>query len=321
MLTGHRKSGTTLLHSLFDGHSDVNVYPVDLSLLYAYYPRWTSRNYTTNQKKERIRLVITKSTSRIHGKKLSSGCISFDPDILSKLLLNQYCIEELTTPAHLIKAFSESYCLYAGLDTSLPFLFKETSQAVNLLPMLEQGLHISTIQIIRDPRDNYSAIKAGIDQYYALLGEGHLHSLCSLLFRANIDLDLAFQLCLSNSKHFRTIKYEELVDDPTPQLVTLCNFLNLDWYQSMLIPTFLGEPFTGNSFDSRSSTSISSVSVGRWRERITIEEQLIIEYYMYEVMGKWNYAVQVDLNVSAGAIMAIYAKINDRFFFSDPYQL
>ena len=29
ILTGHRKSGTTLLHKLFDGHPDLNVYPVD----------------------------------------------------------------------------------------------------------------------------------------------------------------------------------------------------------------------------------------------------------------------------------------------------
>ena len=37
-LTGHRKSGTTLLKSLIDGHPDINVYPTDLTLLYAYFP-------------------------------------------------------------------------------------------------------------------------------------------------------------------------------------------------------------------------------------------------------------------------------------------
>ena len=32
LLTGHRKSGTSMLHRLFDGHPTVNNYPVDISL-------------------------------------------------------------------------------------------------------------------------------------------------------------------------------------------------------------------------------------------------------------------------------------------------
>ena len=39
-ITGHRKSGTTMLASLFDGHKDLSVYPTDLSLMYAYYPNF-----------------------------------------------------------------------------------------------------------------------------------------------------------------------------------------------------------------------------------------------------------------------------------------
>ena len=42
ILTGHRKSGTSMFHRLFDGHPDINLYPVDLSILYAYFPCFTS---------------------------------------------------------------------------------------------------------------------------------------------------------------------------------------------------------------------------------------------------------------------------------------
>ena len=47
-LTGHRKSGTSLLQRLFDNHPDIDVYPTDLTLFYNYFPYYTM-NY--NNKK------------------------------------------------------------------------------------------------------------------------------------------------------------------------------------------------------------------------------------------------------------------------------
>ena len=38
-LTGHRKSGTTLLSNLLDDVDGLCVYPTDLALLYAYFPK------------------------------------------------------------------------------------------------------------------------------------------------------------------------------------------------------------------------------------------------------------------------------------------
>ena len=54
-ITGHRKSGTTLLTSLFDGHNEFAVYPTDLSLMYAYFPYYNNNNYSFERKKSRIK--------------------------------------------------------------------------------------------------------------------------------------------------------------------------------------------------------------------------------------------------------------------------
>ena len=37
-LCGHRKSGTSMFLNLFDNNSEINVFPTDLNLLYAYFP-------------------------------------------------------------------------------------------------------------------------------------------------------------------------------------------------------------------------------------------------------------------------------------------
>lgn len=63
-LTGHRKSGTTLLHKLFDGCVHFNIYPVDLSLLYAFLP-CKNKELPINNWKSRVNLVLTKSLSSI----------------------------------------------------------------------------------------------------------------------------------------------------------------------------------------------------------------------------------------------------------------
>jgi len=41
-ICGHRKSGTTMFHNLFDGHPDLDVYPVILNILYGYFPIYTN---------------------------------------------------------------------------------------------------------------------------------------------------------------------------------------------------------------------------------------------------------------------------------------
>ena len=45
-LTGHRKSGTTLLSNLLDDVDGLCVYPTDLALLYAYFPKYNNNKYS-----------------------------------------------------------------------------------------------------------------------------------------------------------------------------------------------------------------------------------------------------------------------------------
>ena len=57
-ITGHRKSGTTLLSNLFDGHEDFAVYPTDLSLMYAYFPYFNKSSISYKQKIKRIKKYL-----------------------------------------------------------------------------------------------------------------------------------------------------------------------------------------------------------------------------------------------------------------------
>lgn len=57
-LCGHRKSGTTLLANLLDGHPNLAVYPTDLALLYAYFPEFVRVHQSSQERRERLKRVL-----------------------------------------------------------------------------------------------------------------------------------------------------------------------------------------------------------------------------------------------------------------------
>jgi len=63
-ITGHRKSGTTMLTSLFDDHDDFAVYPTDLSLMYAYFPFFNNSKYSYRRKINRIKKILKLSLQK-----------------------------------------------------------------------------------------------------------------------------------------------------------------------------------------------------------------------------------------------------------------
>ena len=56
LLTGHRKSGTTLLHRFFDNTKGFNVYPNDFCYFYMFFPGYAEK-YKKNKSAAIKRLI------------------------------------------------------------------------------------------------------------------------------------------------------------------------------------------------------------------------------------------------------------------------
>ncbi len=63
-LAGHRKSGTSLLHMLFDGHPSLMAYPTDLTVMYAYYPHYTEKLKRDSELRARLNSVLRRGLDR-----------------------------------------------------------------------------------------------------------------------------------------------------------------------------------------------------------------------------------------------------------------
>ena len=316
MLTGHRKSGTTLLHKLFDNHPELNVYPVDLTLLYAYYPCWLNLE-STDKKKKRVSDVIKHATQSIEGRSVSEHVPSFSAEKLIESLWKVAEVEYFDEPGRIVEAMANAYCDYAGLDKGKPFLFKETSQTVHARAMVEIGLDINVIQIVRDPRDNYAAIKSGVSSYYSKMGEGEKESLASLLNRAGLDLRMAQRLTMEEVLWFDTIGFESLVEEPQAHLRRTCDFLEISFSEALAKPTLLGQPFEGNSHEAKSFTGISQENVGKWKDRISRSEAAVIEAWMEREIEYWGYELSSGLDERLFELSSFYDWYNCRYFYHD----
>ena len=319
LLTGHRKSGTSLLHKLFDSHSGLNVYPVDISLLYAFYPAWVDNSIRPDAKKARVESVIQSSTTTIHGKMISETIREYNPKKFLEILWKNYDIADLTSPLSIIEAIAHTYTGYANLDASKPFLLKETSQTINLPLIDRDNASIKTLQIIRDPRDNYAAIKAG-KKYYESIGERCLESLASLIYRSGLDMRLAEQYVNQGKDNFSTIKFEDLVRNPKEVINYAASFLGIDEEDSLLTPTVLGEAYYGNNHNGMKFHGISKANVGKWISRISQFEACVIEAALRVEMQAWDYQNYFSEAEQLKEYCKFYGWMNHKYFYYDSFE-
>jgi hypothetical protein len=316
-LTGHRKSGTTLLRALFDNYERATTYPTDVGLLYAYFPCFTGNAGNSNETlRERASLVIRRSldaTNATAGRKASV-------DKILASFWQQLGNGDLRRRSSVLDALGRAWCEHEGLDPdSATVVFKETSQAIFFDEIKADLPSLKMIHLLRDPRDNYAALKVGVANYYAALGENELMTLASLINRCRMDMIAARINVKLYPEAFLPIKFEDLVHQPKEALDKACRFLGWEFRDSMLSPTILGKPTSGNSHEGKTFSGINSSHAGAWRERISAAEAKVIEYWCEREMRSWGYEPAFSEAETQAEFARFYAWYNCQYFYSDSF--
>lgn len=315
ILTGHRKSGTSVFHKLFDGHTNLYVFPVDIGVLYGYFPAFTIKlKNDPKSLRARLNLVLRNSLESVGFDKV--------PDFLRDI--NKSLEDsELTNKARVIATIANAWIKtnYGENDTLKPFLFKETSQAIFLQEF--KGIDSSTmmINLIRDPRDNFAAIKDGIESYYSKMGEGLNESLASVVNRVKVDLESAKINSLNNPNVFVPIKFEDLVKDPRKTMQRICGFLKISFQDTLLTPTVLGEVYKGNNHKKVEFNGISAQNVGRWKERLNRYEISVLNFYLSDSINYWDYEKVQATEIDIGDVSKFYKWYNTKYFYKDSFKI
>ena len=121
-LCGHRKSGTTLLSNLLDGHPQLAVYPADLALLYAYFPDFVARHTNSKERRARLeRILFVDLRERL-------GSLPLNIDALAQAFFDGLSDEDLGRVETLIARLMSAFRSVAGEGNGARWsIFKETS--------------------------------------------------------------------------------------------------------------------------------------------------------------------------------------------------
>ena len=316
-LTGHRKSGTTLLRALFDNYPGATTYPTDVGLLYAYFPCFTSNDWHSDDTlRERMSLVIRRSLDATN--KFAGRTVEVDKFLI--LFWQRFGSSDLRHRSSVLDALGRAWCDHEDHDPdSTTVVFKETSQAIFFNELKADLPSLKMIHLVRDPRDNYAALKAGVANHYAKLGENELMTLASLINRCRMDMIAARINAQSHADTFLAIRFEDLVQQSESILRKTCDFLGWEFRETMLSPTILGKPTTGNSHDGKEFSGIDSAHAGAWRERISTAEAKIIEYWCEMEMRDWGYEPVFSDNERQAEFAKFYAWYNCQYFYSDSF--
>ncbi|MCF7981571.1 MAG: sulfotransferase [Pseudomonadales bacterium] len=319
ILTGHRKSGTSMFHRLFDSHPDIYFYPVDIAVLYAYFPVFVEKYRTEpNLLRARLHRVLTQSLAPVE-KHLSENN-RFSIDDYARSVCSKLDDNALSDKKSVIRTIAEMWIeKFYQSNESRPFLFKETSQSVFLQEFMSFDIEISMIAMIRDPRDNFAAIKSGVENYYSKMHEGALESLASVINRARMDLLSAKINVARNVKNYHALKFEDLTLQPESTMRQISSILDIKFSSILLEPTFFGIPYRGNSHEGKVFQGISNASIGKWTTRISLEESQIIEFWLQDEMEYWGYDLKSPVSDSHDAFATFYNLYNTRYFYNDSF--
>lgn len=317
-ICGHRKCGTTMFLNLFDSHPELSVFPQDATVLYAYSPKWLTDEYSDLDRRKRLEQVVC----NFFAENLSKECKTsgFNQDQFSQNFQSKIESVSLTDIGAIINAMLEAYSGVEGNSNVRWRVLKETSIELMATELLEIFPNSKFIQLLRDPRDNYGALKSGVDSHYGHFGEDEHMILSSLIYRARLGMMYArANIKRFGAEQYRVVRFEDLIQDNKNILGELCNFLDINFHNNLLIPTVLGQPTRGNNFDQLDFSTISDRNIGRWKQRISEEEAAIIEFHFGSLMDEFGYTPVFDKAQQMDAASTFYKWENNQYHYRDSF--
>jgi len=319
-LGGHRKCGTTMLLNLFDGHPQCCVYPSDLCVLYGYFPKYIIEEHSVEERLTRLDLVVFDTLKRVRSRRSLDQFLPVEK--MREHFFDHLDHADLDQIDAIIRQIIASYRFVTNqpVDEKPYVMVKETSLEIYAQELAAAFPESKFIPLLRDPRDNYGALRAGVDKHYSKFGENEKHILASLIHRVGLSLRLMKANAHAlGEQGFRPIPFERLTTDTKSVMQDVIGFVGIDWDDSLLRPSVMGRETTGNNYDNEKFRDVTSKNVGRWRERITDFEAMVIEFHLREFMEKQGYPLAFQLLESARAASEFYKWTNTQYFYKDSF--
>jgi len=290
-ILGVHKSGTSLMRSLFDAHSQIFTIPFESHI--AHLLNWETR-YPLRAEKPADEFTIETFFERAIAWAESINCVEngyadsqlvgqLDIGIFKQVLLNG---EKPTNERELIflyfQAIQESILHFNGKGKVI-FVEKSVENMEHAGRLRKLFPQAEFISIIRNPYANLVTLR----KYFLKMNPQY-----PMMDRAIRSIRDGFYYLQANQELLspkRIIKYEDLITEPETTMKMLAKILKLRFEAGLLEPTSLGQPWGGNSVNDKKFTKISSLDINRWRQDINSLEISLVNQFLSTELHAYGY--------------------------------
>jgi len=267
-IVGYPKSGTTLLLSLLDGHSDLMVLPKELFFF----------NRVMGSQ-DPCAAVLDKTFFKTLHHSSPNLFDAFSKELRAVLAPSLGYKDRLLS---VVRAYHDTVKQHAPVQrwvekTPLNEYFVHLMRAWF-------GPHLVVIHMVRDPRDNFAAYRA-----HRATKKRRI-SIHDFALRWALSVELGERAAREFSG-YHMLRYRDLVSDPRGTLAMVASWLTVPLRESMLQPTFVGNKWEGNSTAGNSFSSISDEPLGRHKNILSEKELSYLESVLAPYCERYGYVV------------------------------
>jgi hypothetical protein len=306
-IVGPRKSGTTLLLNLLDGHSQLVALPNE--------PHHFQRFLLQHGRRDRSAQLEELHTRWIHNLICPTGLPPFwtlgrpwveGEDGYQLFTRRLYEIEAAHPDQDLLAVVAAALCAVATgavSDEIRHWVVKTPGDELVVRRIQAVYPDASFVHILRDPR----AVSAAVTRIDRAAGERADLETTAHDIRRSFDAAGA-NLRLLGATRYLVIRYEDLVRHPEVVMAEVARFLGIDFEEGLLMPTILGKPATSNSAweGRRSEGRIDDSHLERWREELDEDSLTFVVAVTGASARRWGYTVP-RVRLSPG-LVRVYAR-------------
>ena len=288
-ILGAHKSGTSLLRSLFDGHSNLFVIPIEAHFfqhngywvdygIRKQYPKKLDREDIINNYINWIR----KSNIKPGGYSDSDTRGFWDIDKFKKSIKkgNNYIGIKNSIKNYINSMYFSLY--NEKLSENLRIVEKSVENAEFALELKQLFPKAKFVHIIRNPYSNLVSIR----KFKSKNGYPFLKPIINALENSYYYLEKNQRFL---GKDYLVIRYEDLVKEPEKIINDIIKFTSISKEKILYKPTVQGENWKGNSTTGEKFNGISDKRLFKWKNEINPLEINIINKKFNFIVKKYNY--------------------------------
>ena len=286
-ICGHPKSATSLLRSLLDSHPELLVYPEETVFFRPYLPQaqgktldeklaladetllhiftWNQANHPPSQKDfpDRDYSDIPFEKVQQAFRQLAAEGVRHDGDLLFNAMLANGLVTGRVN------------------ETTHHWVEKTPFNERFVDKILEWWPEALFIHVVRDPRDNYASYQRKHPEWGAqAFGRSWSESTLQ---------GLQYQQKLGAERYW-VMRYEDFLLEQEVYFEKLRHFLGIQDHPTLRTPTRNGKEWGGNSMFGERFQGIDTTPLGRWKQKLSVQDVLLVEWTAAEAMQRLDYA-------------------------------